>query len=338
MNSTLNDVTVTPIRPSLFLEFLQQWRLIRNCLLLGMLVAIATVLALGRTYTATVSFAPQGASSGQLRGLAAQFGFDISGSQDAESPYFYVELGRTKDLLTRVVTQHFEANDTAGDYATFVGLTTTDSALRSDKAIIALEKRLSVSVDRRTGIVTVAVTERNPQLSLQLASAMLAEIERYNLVSRQTRAGAERRFVETRLAAARTELKVSEDSLQKFLIRNREFRSSPELTFEYDRLNRSVTEHGGVVSSLAQNFEQTRIDEVRDTPVISIVQPPQLPARPNSRGWGRAIALALGCGLLLALLIHLAFGGLSRLRVDRPNEYEAWTAALHDIRRNILRV
>lgn len=338
MDSTHGNVTRPSEQPSLFLGLLESWRLIRNCLLLGLLVSVSIVLMLGRRYTATVAFAPQGSSSGQLRGLAAQFGFDIAGSQDAESPYFYVELVQTKDLLNRVVTRRYVAGDTSGDYATFLGLTTVDSAVRSDKAIVGLAKRLGVSADRRTGIVTITVTERYPRLSLELASAVLDEIGRYNRESRQTRAGAERRFVEARLAAATKQLDASQDSLQTFLTQNREFRSSPELSFQYDRLNRSVTEHAGVVSSLAQNFEQARIDEVRDTPVISIVEPPELPARANGRGWIHAILLGLCGGLLVALGIHATFGVIALVKGTHPDEYQGWLEALRDLRRNILRV
>lgn len=319
------------------LALTKDWRVFRNSAIFGVLVAIAVVLLVGKSYTTTVLFAPQGSRSGQLRGLAAQFGFDVAGSEGAESPYFYVELVTTKEILSRVVTSHFDDGKMSGDYATFRDITASDSQVRIDKAIKALRPRVVVLADRRTGIVTINVTEKSPKLTLQLASKLLEEIGRYNKESRQTRAAAERRFVESRLAATRKEATASEDSLQDFLTKNRQFKSSPELQFEYDRLNRSVGQHTGVVSSLAQNFEQVRIDEVRDTPVISIVQPPRLPARADPRGWASALAFGLGGGLLLAVLAQTILSGIGRLRVDHPDEYLGWIATLRDVRRNILR-
>lgn len=323
--------------PHPLLALTRDWRLFRNCVLIGTLVAAASLLAVGRTYTTTVSFVPQGSRSGQLRGLAAQFGFDVAGSEGAESPYFYVGLLQTKEVLSRVVTNRFDDGETAGDYATFVKISATDSAVRTDKAIKAFRSQLVVLADRRTGLVTIEVKEASPQLALQLASVLLEEIERYNRETRQSRAAAERRFVESRLVAARKEVTASEDSLQQFLVTNRQYQTSPELRFRFERLQRSVTHRAGVVSSLAQNFEQTRIDEVRDTPVISIVQPPQLAARADPRGSTRALALGMAGGVMIAFLLRLFLGSVARLRMERPEEYEGWLATLRDLRSNILR-
>ena len=337
MHSTSGDERVAPTRPHALLALTREWRLFRNSALLGMILAVAAVIGIGRSYTTTVSFVPQGSRSGQLRGLAAQFGFDVAGTEDAESPYFYVELLRTKEVLSRVVTSRFDDGDTSGDYATFVDISASDAAVRTDKATKVFQKQLIVLADRRTGLVTIEVKEKSPQLALQLASALLEEITRYNRETRQSRAGDERRFVEHRLAEARKELTVSEDSLRDFLVDNRQYRTSPELTFQFDRLQRSVTHRAGVVSSLAQNFEQTRIDEVRDTPVFSMVQPPRLAPRADPRGWRRALALGFAGGIVLAFILRMGLGWAARVRTERPDEYQAWLATLRDVRRNIVR-
>lgn len=313
---------------STLLSLIRDWRLFRNGALIGMLAAVAIVLGVGRSYTTTVSFLPQALHSGQLAGLAAQLGLDAASGNNSESPFFYVELFRTREVLSRVVAGRFDDGEESGDYAKFLGITATDSAIRTDKAIKALEKRLNVQADRRSGIVTIEVTEKNPRITFQLAAALLTEIARYNRESRQSRAASERRFVESRVAAARKEVSISEHSLQNFLTKNREYRSSLELTFQYDRLQRSVAQHASVVSSLAQNFEQSRIDEVRDTPVISVVQPPRLPARADPRGWFRALVGGSFGGLAFAVLLQLGIACIRRLRTESPGEYQSWLATL----------
>jgi hypothetical protein len=35
---------------------------------------------------------------------------------------------------------------------------------------------------------------------------------------------------------------------------------------------------------LAQAYEQSKMDEVRDTPVITIIQPPETPLMPDAKG------------------------------------------------------
>jgi uncharacterized protein involved in exopolysaccharide biosynthesis len=337
MNTTSDDAPAANTQPSILLAFARDWRLFRNCVLLGVIVAGATILIIGRRYTTTMAFTPQAPRSSQLSGIAAQFGLDLSASTGAESPYFYVELMQTKDILWRVATHVYTVDGKSADYASFSSILSTDSAVRGDKAIKHLAKRLNVVVDRRSGIITVDVTDENPQLAFQLATTLLSEIGRYNRESRQTRAAAERKFVESRLDAARGEFMAAEDSMQAFMTTNRDFRASPALTFEYDRLQRSITQRAAVVTTLVQSFEQARIDEVRDTPVISIVQPPGVAARADPRGSVVALTLGVACGLIAALLFQLTRSALSWLRAEKPEEYEGWTAALADMRRNLLR-
>jgi uncharacterized protein involved in exopolysaccharide biosynthesis len=302
------------------MALVKDWRLIFGGIIAGSVLAVVIVLVLGKHYTTGVSFMPQGARTGQLRGLAAQFGFDVAGNEGGESPFFYVDLLRTNEVLTRVVNRRFDDGETKGDYATFQRISEADSALRVYEAIREFSKNLSVTADRRTGLVSYSVTEDSPALSLQIAQVLLEEIARYNRETRQSRAGAERRFVEARLVEARHEVEVSEDSLKTFLQNNRSYRSSPELTFEHDRLERSVTHRAGVVSSLAQNFEQTRLDEVRDTPVFSLVQPPRRPGRHDPRGWVRALTLGAMGGLLASLILRFALQLVNQLRGPRTTQ------------------
>lgn len=329
------DVADPLQEPSVLFDLLGDWRLFRNCVAIGAVLAFVSLLIIGKHYTTSVSFVPQGSRSGQLRGLAAQFGFDVAGSESGESPFFYVELVRTKEVLTRVVTRTYDDGESQGDYATLRDISEADSALRTFKAIRAIEKKLSVTADRRTGIVSFSVTADSPRLSLELAEALLEEIARYNKETRQSRAAAERKFVEARLAQARSEVQGSEDSLQTFLVKNRSYRSSPELTFENDRLQRSVTHRAGVVSSLAQNFEQTRIDEVRDTPVFSLVQPPRLPARHDSRGWQKTLILWVAASVVVAFLLRFAKQTASQLTGENVRDLRHLAAVLRRFGRRI---
>ncbi|HEX5635067.1 MAG TPA: hypothetical protein VFX50_17610, partial [Gemmatimonadales bacterium] len=50
--------------------------------------------------------------------------------------------------------------------------------------------------------------------------------------------------------------------------------------------------------SLRQAYEQARLEEVRDTPTITVVEDALLPARPDSRKLVQKLALALAVGLL----------------------------------------
>jgi uncharacterized protein involved in exopolysaccharide biosynthesis len=185
-------------------------------------------------------------------------------------------------------------------------------AARRDAAVRRLRDQIHVRINRETDVVTLEVTTRSPELSQRIAVKLIELVSDFNLRTRQTRAGAERKFVESRLAEAKDSLGEAERRLEAFLQGNREYRNAPQLAFEFERLQRKVTMQQQLYTSLAQGYEQARIDEVRNTPVITVIEPPDYPTRPDSRYLLLKIALALLTGSLLATLflaMRFAFAG-----------------------------
>jgi uncharacterized protein involved in exopolysaccharide biosynthesis len=277
----------------------------------GAVLAAGIVLLVPTRFESSASFTPSVSAQSNLTGLVQSLGLDAS-SDATQSPDFYSELLTTDEILRRVLSQAFPAPDSGTvmqEYSKF----DADSLQRLDRAMKKLRSSLTVSASRRTGIVKIDIQATTRSRATFLASVLLNEVDRYNQQVRRRKAAADRVFVEGRLQSARSELAVVEEKLKNFMATNRNVSNSPELRLEADQLTREVVLHQSLVTSLAQNFEQSRIDEVRDTPDISVVQPPIYPRRPASRN-----------GSLWSLLGALAgaFGGLmwgadGRRRVQR---------------------
>ena len=273
-----------------------------------LLIGIVAFLG-SRTYTSTARFMPQ-ASEGalsRLSGLAATFGVSVPLSDPGSSPAFYADLLQSRDILRRTVeTQYAFASSGDSLRGTLVRLLHgrgNTPAARRDDAATKLLKSIDVKVGRETGTVDLEVTTPWAELSRQVGARMIELVSDFNLHRRQTKAGAERRFVEGRVGEAQDSLHAAEARLESFLQRNRDYRNAPQLQFEHDRLQREVGMQQQVYTSLAQSYEAARIDEVRKTPVITIMEPPDLPAKPNAR-----LALLKG---MLAGLLGLALGAFA---------------------------
>lgn len=289
-----------------------------------------------RTYTSTARFMPQATTEGalaRLSGLAASFGVAVPSSDPGASPTFYADLLQSRDVLRRTVETPYTVL-TRGDTlrGTLVELLDAHGktpARRRDAAAKDLLENLDVRVGRETGTVDLEVTMPWPDLARQVAVHMIDQVSDFNLHRRQTKAGAERRFVEARLAEAADSLRAAELRLEGFLQRNREYRNSPQLTFTYDRLDREVNMQQQVYTTLAQSYEAARIDEVRNTPVITVVEAPDLPSGPDPRlalvKGVLAGLLGLGLGAFFAALRQALGGALGKARQPRPAE-EAATA------------
>ena len=74
--------------------------------------------------------------------------------------------------------------------------------------------------------------------------------------------------------------------------------NSPQLTFENDRLERQVFMRQELVTAMAQAYEQARIDEVRNTPLITVIDRPEPAALPDPR-WLLEIVLGLSLGMMV---------------------------------------
>lgn len=306
------------------------------------LIVVVITLLLPRTYTVAASFTPQSERMpSNLAGIAAQFGVALPAADAGSNPDFYVELLQSRRILGETVKGTYTfPTDTGEVSGTLIEILEVEGETEGEREQAALRKfrgMVEAELDRPSGVVTVEVETENPHLSAQVARRLLDLLNRFNLETRQSQAAAERRFTEVRLGEAKEELLGVENRLQSFLEVNRDIGNSPLLQFRQDRLQREVDIRQAVVSALAQNYEQARIDEVRDIPVITVVEEPEPPALPDRRMLLLRGVLALVAGALLGALVafFLAFVRASRTdTADELNEFRRLKrATAHDIRR-----
>ena len=254
-------------------------------------------------------------------------------SDPGSSPAFYAELLKSRDVLRRTVETRYafatpERLD-ARHPGRAVRRPRRERAVRRDEA--AKELLENIERDGRgwdTGTIDLKVTTPWAELSQQVAARMIQLVSDFNLHRRQTKAGAERRFVEARVAEARGHSARSGGAARRpSCSGTAPTETPPSCVFEYDRLGGQVNMQQQLYTSLAQSYEAARIEEVRNTPVITLMEPADLPAKPDPR-----LALVKGVlaglvGLGLGAFIAAAAPGVSRcLRPIRRESSGAGTS------------
>lgn len=270
--------------------------------------AVLAVLAVGaregvrhRTYTSSATFVLRGARSApSFAGLASQFGISLPTADAAQSPALYVDVIRSRSVLAAVVgARYCDPCGTTPRPVTLpdaleIDVPRADTGRLTAETVRRLQTRvIGSSFNPKTGIISVSATTGSAALAQQVTARVLSEVTRFNQQSSQSQAGAERRFTEGRLSDVAAELALAEQRLRTFRESNRSF-LSPQLALREGQLEREVRRYEEVYSALARSLEQSKIDELRDTPVVMIVDPPSLPDRPDPRG----------------LLLKAVFGGL----------------------------
>jgi uncharacterized protein involved in exopolysaccharide biosynthesis len=291
-------------------------------------------------YNSTATFISQNRKpAGGLLGLADQVGLQIGGSDPGESPQFYMDLVRSRGILRAVTRKVYVIpggrQPARGAYADLARIRDSDSAARDAAALKALNESITTSVSLKTGIITLGVRSFSPELAKQLADNLLEQLEKFNLERRQTQAAEERRFTEQRLAEVKASLTAAENRLQDFHRGNQQFRSASQLTVERDRLVREETNLQQVYTALAQAVEKARIDEVRNTPVITIIDRPEQPTVAESRHLIRKWLMGILAGLALGLLFGFLRDSITDPAADHSNDADDFSRLKRDTIRDL---
>jgi uncharacterized protein involved in exopolysaccharide biosynthesis len=255
------------------------------------ILAVSITLLQRPTYTANASFVSQQGDSptlARVSGLAAQFGVNLPQGRTTDVPAFYADMLTSRPILAALVDSGYQlGNDTARTAYRLSSLFDVgdrkSEAVRRELTMQALRKRMIVSTDVVTGTIRLAVQTQRPDLSAAIARRAIALVNEFNIRLRQSQAENQAAFFDSRLKAARDELDRAEDRLQAFLTSNRSFSNDSRLQFEHDRLSREVQLRQQMYLGLYQSYEQSRLERLKDVPILSVVEEPEEPALPDRR-------------------------------------------------------
>ncbi len=296
--------------------------------LIGLLLALKTgidVMRLPRFYSTEAEFMPQGArGQSQLAGLAHQFGINVGGGDAGDTPQFYMDLIKSRLILGEVARKQYQMRTDSGVFSgtliKLFGGSRLPLPAQGPYIVARMKNLVDVQASPKTGVMTLTVRASTPDMAVQIANNVLTEVNTFNLNRRQQTAAGERAFMEGREAEALSELRDAEGNLQSFLTQNRDFARSPTLQLEYSRLTRAVDMRQTLYTSLASAYEQARIEEVRDLPVITVLAPPEAPLVPESKKGARKVLFALIIGLVIGAMVAFARAGLAASTRGHPND------------------
>ena len=269
-----------------------------------------------------------GGGISQAAGLAAQFGFNISSGQ-SEPNWVYPEIIKSRTLARSMLKREFDTNQLGSKK----NLLQILSNLNDDPKIgietleiMAIDKFLgmiNISEDIKTGILTLNVKSSDATLSAEINQALIEELDAHQHKYNKAKTSKTRQFIEGRIQNTEKELQSAENNLRKFMDRNRRIENSPALQLEQQRLTREVTVLIGVFTTLKQQLETTKIEEVKESEYVVVVDPPEVPLRKSSPKKKKRVILAgilgIGFGLILAFLREYA-ANIDQLEKDKMSE------------------
>jgi len=290
-------------------------RAIKVAISAGLLAACAS-LFLHQYYKSTVTILPSTpkAGSGSLASAASALGLGVSTSDDIS----YLEVLQSRWLAERLLVAPREFKMGWGRFGKpkpyRQSLLNYLNDPNMDKAMEFLPKLYSQEQDLKSGVISINVETRSPQLSQQVAQQAAQLLIEFVTTQQRTKGGAKARFVRQRVQDVEADISRTEDTLRQFLQANRNYQTTtdPEVRLKGARLEFELQTKRQILIGLNVSLEQALQQEKDDTPLVNILDTGNLPIEKSRPG--RAIIV----------LLVTAVAGIAMGTWDNRPELRAW--------------
>lgn len=176
----------------------------------------------------------------------------------------------------------------------------TDSVISVTKEQMQLidnmRERVSVSLNEETGVINLSVTMPDPDAAAQLAQKSIGLMREYVVNYRTRKAEEDLVYAREQMEGAKAEFEATQNKLAEFRDSNVNLSSARAQT-QLQRLQSEYDLAFNVYNSLAQQVEQAKLKVQEQTPVVSVLQPVQVPVDDETSGALILIVLMMLSGI-----------------------------------------
>jgi uncharacterized protein involved in exopolysaccharide biosynthesis len=290
-----------------FLELFWSHRKNIAKIMFSTMVLVAGIsLLLSNKYVATTTILPdiEILSAAQQLGSLQQLASSVGITAGVTSPsQLYPDILLSETILRPVIYNKYKTEnyDTLVNLIQFWEFDDEDENLNYEDCLGKLrEKVLSMDVNKETFVITLSVETTEQQLSADIANYITSQLDIYQRYFRSSNASEQRKFLEGRIDEVKKDLTKAEEALKNFREKNRKVVDSPELLLEQARLQREVELNSTMFIELKKQYELAKLEEIKNTPVVQILDKARPPAEKSSP---RRSILVLVAGFLSFIFV-----------------------------------
>ena len=171
---------------------------------------------------------------------------------------------------------------------------------RQSLVLNALQHRIAISVDKKTGVITATATMQDPLVAAQTADSMVGKLEAYMSEYRTEKAKRDLAFTQNLFDEARQQYYEAQQHYARAVDANRNIaRQSAQV--ELDRLQNEQQLAFGVYSQLAQQLENAKIKVQEQMPCVTIIEPASVPDNRSNMGKPTILFIFVFLGLMAGI-------------------------------------
>ncbi|HUW93110.1 MAG TPA: Wzz/FepE/Etk N-terminal domain-containing protein [Bacteroidales bacterium] len=287
---------------------------------IAMVVGLVVAFSIPREYTCTVKMAPEGAKSsitGDMSSIAAMAGINIGvGNSDGLSHMLYPDVVQSMPFITELI--HIPANNNrlspgstlynyldkgirqpwwrtvlaspfklidlirfGKDKGVDKEINPFKLTKKQDEIFTGLKKRIGVSIDKKTGIITAGVTMQDPVIAAVVADSLVSKLERYVIDYRTNKARQDLDFALKIFSDSKQEYYDAQKSYARYIDNNKNVVLESVL-IEQERLKNEQVLAYNVYSSLVQQVEKAKMKVQEQTPCLTVIEPARIPVKKSN--------------------------------------------------------
>lgn len=291
--------------------------------LVGLLIGVIVAFSIPKEYTTTVVLAPE-ASSSQISGgagtLAAMAGINLGGAAlDADiAPELYPNIVESTPFIVGLFDLRVKGIDNDEDLLLYSYIKNEQKSawwskiMKSPSVIVGLfsdtkkdsegidksnltkaqtlvledlKDRISLSVHKKTGVITLSSVMQDPNISASIADTLISYLQSYIISYRTQKAREDLAFTESLYLEAKKDYLDAQQKYAKYLDGNQDvILASYRVTQEKLQNEMSLTYN--VYNQVAQQLQMAKVKVQDITPVYTVIQPaivPLVPEKPNKK-------------------------------------------------------
>lgn len=318
-------------------------RFIIKISIIGFVIGVIVAFSLPREYETTVILAPEStnnASLGNAGALAAMAGINLSGGNTSSdlSSDIYPNIMESTPFILGLSKMHVSDDEQKIDTTLFayikdnqkqawwtyvLGLpgavfgifssNDKNTELPSNKLFLSedensviqnLKKRVILSIDKKTGVITLTSVMQKPNISAMVADTLTSYLQSYIIKYRTEKARADLVFAEKLYNESKSDYNKVQQKYADYLDRNQNVILA-SYRVNQEKLQNEVTLAYNVYNQVAQQLQVAKVKVQDQTPVYTVIQPaiiPLAPSKPNKKliviGFTFLLAIG-GCGYIL---------------------------------------
>ncbi len=244
------------------------------------LLSIVILLLTPNKYVSSASILPSGQVDkfSELKSFAGLGSFSSSNENSSE---LYPIILKSNQIKTSLLEKSYLFKD--GDKESQITLDEYFGIelIERDKLFAAIGNLAEITVDKKTGVIKIAIETESPEFSQAILEQYIIELENFNTNKRRTHAKDNVKYLTKQLKIKKDELEISQNNMQQFQLTNRDWviSTDPYIISQLAQFKLDLEMKVAAYTFLNKEYELAKFESQKDTPIVQLLDHPSLPTQ-----------------------------------------------------------